>query len=77
MANTVTIPKKEYQELKTKALAFDRYLTQSLKEKILRDFEVSLKKTGRYTTKFIEDLVEAKQDILEGNIKEISSLKNL
>ena len=75
--NTITIPRKEYQELKIRASAFNRYLREMIKEKILEDFEVSLKETNLYKEGFIEDLVEAKKDILEGNIKEVYSLKEL
>lgn len=77
MANTITISKKEYQQLRTKASAFDQYLVPSIRKQVLKDFEAALKKTGLYSRKFIKDLVEARCDILEGNIKEISSLKTL
>lgn len=73
----ITIPKRTYQELRLKALAFERYITYRIKKSHLKELEKDLIKTGLYKNSFIKSLLTAEKDHLEGNVREVRSLKEL
>lgn len=74
---TITIPKKEYQDLRAKALAFERYFKKSVQDFHLQELEKDLKVTKLYKNKFVKSISASEQDHLEGNIREIDSLKEI